>query len=207
MYADFAAVSGLIALCHAYTKSFAVTGSPFDHFASSRNVNVYFYRLLTFKFLRYTGTSLSSFPKLYKPSIVLVITLEETASADNAGSIVGISCVSIKLMTCFAPLFPLSPFAFACGSSFGSYMPLTSCSLLLLILQKLESFFHTSTLHKNVSPFIFKQKKYIYVLTIHIIHTNIFFVYLYSYFIKIFCYNLNLCKRFILLVFLTKVLK
>ena len=173
MYADFAAVSGLIALCHAYTKSFAVTGSPFDHFASSRNVNVYFYRLLTFKFLRYTRTSLSSFPKLYKPSIVLVITLEETASADNAGSIVGISCVSIKLMTCFAPLFPLSPFAFACGSSFGSYMPLTSCSLLLLILQN-WNLFHTSTLHKMLALSFSNKKKYIYVLTIHIIHTNIF---------------------------------
>ena len=206
MYADFAAVSGLIALCHAYTKSFAVTGSPFDHFASSRNVNVYFYRLLTFKFLRYTRTSLSSFPKLYKPSIVLVITLEETASADNAGSIVGISCVSIKLMTCFAPLFPLSPFAFACGSSFGSYMPLTSCSLLLLILQNwnLFSYFHPP---QNVSPFIFKQKE-IYICSNNSYYTHKYiFVYLYSYFIKIFCYNLNLCKRFILLVFLTKVLK
>ena len=100
---------------------FAVTGSPFDHFASSRNLNVYFYHLLIFEFFATPGTSLSSFPKLYKPSIVLVITLEETASADNAGSIVGISCVSM-LITCFAPLSAI-PLAFACDSSFDSYMP------------------------------------------------------------------------------------
>ena len=76
-------------------------------------------------------------------------------------------------MTCFAPLFPLSLLR-----SLAAHLLVATCPNIMLIATvdttKLESFFHTSTLHKNVSPFIFKQKKYIYVLTIHIIHTNIF---------------------------------
>lgn len=41
MYAYSDAFTGSTALRHANTKSFAVTGSPFDHFASLRSLIVH----------------------------------------------------------------------------------------------------------------------------------------------------------------------
>ncbi|CJC43274.1 Uncharacterised protein [Streptococcus pneumoniae] len=93
--------------CHAYTKSCARTGSPFDHFAS-RNSNVYvFLSSLIFTSFAIPGVGLLSLSRRYKPSIAFTNTRKDTESVDLDVSIEGISAVSSKFKTCLSaiPLF------------------------------------------------------------------------------------------------------
>ncbi|CEY40168.1 Uncharacterised protein [Streptococcus pneumoniae] len=92
MYAYSAAVFLSTARFQANTKSFAVTGSPFDHFAFLFNVNVYFLPSSLFLYDSATpGVALLSLSSRYKPSITLFKARNDTWSVALAESIDGIS--------------------------------------------------------------------------------------------------------------------
>ena len=69
MYANSEAVLGLTTFLHAYTKSYAVTESPLDHFAFFLKLIVSVLPPLLFfgKDLAIAGSALSSLFKVYNP--------------------------------------------------------------------------------------------------------------------------------------------